>query len=162
MKSTGVVLLATGFFFSILIARQAEAAKPDIQAVLLAPQSLAPGASGVVVVTIEMRIGPGWHVNSHKPKESYLIPTRATLKASGGTVSEIRYPQGVEKRFEFADQTLSVYEGTVRFTADLTAPDGMTGKISLTGALSYQACDEHACYPPATIQLAATVVLTQP
>jgi hypothetical protein len=136
------------------------AAAPDVQAVLIAPQSLAAGATGVLVV--ELRLGKGWHANTHTPKQSFLIPTNVTLGAVGGTLSGVRYPKGVERRFEFSDEPLTVYEGAVRFEADLTAPGDVGGRIDVSGSLRYQACDEHACYPPATIPLAATVGVAAP
>jgi len=128
---------------------------PQVQARLIAPASLAAGGKGIVV--LEMTLGPGWHVNSHRPLQSFLIPTTATLTTSSGTLSDIHYPEPVKKRFEFADQPLAVYHGTVRFESELALPATATGKVTLGGVLAYQPCNDSQCFPPAKATLNATV-----
>ena len=133
---------------------------PDIRAKVTAPASLAPGAKGKVVV--EMTMGAGWHVNSHTPSEKFLIPTNVTLAASAGTFSAVRYPKDVERRFEFSETPLRVYEGTVRFEADLALPRDAAGKVAVSGAVSYQACDDKQCFAPAKIPLETSVAISKP
>ena len=123
-----------------------QAQKPDVKARVASPSSAAPGAKTTVVV--EMTLGPKWHVNSNKPAEDFLIPTELTLKASAGKLSSVRYPKHVERKFAFSDKPLRVYEGTVRFEADLELPAGAKGTVSLTGTLGYQACNEEQCFMP--------------
>ncbi len=131
------------------------AEKPDVHARILVPASVAPGAKTTIVV--ELTIGPHWHVNSHTPAETFLIPTELSLKASAGTLSAVRYPVQVERRFSFSDKPLRVYEGTVRFDADLELPPGAADDAAITGSLAYQACNEQQCFAPARIPLEATV-----
>ncbi len=58
-----------------------------------------------------MTIASGWHVNSHRPSEDYLIATAVKLDAQAGvTFGEPMYPAGVEKKFAFSESALSVYE----------------------------------------------------
>ncbi len=131
---------------------------PDIRAKLAAPPAVAAGAK--TTIAVEMTIGPGWHVNSHTPSEPYLIPTAASLKASAGSLSSVRYAKDEEKRFAFSDKPLRVYTGTVRFETDLEVPAGTTGDVSVEGNLSYQACNDQQCFPPAKIPLKATAKIT--
>jgi thiol:disulfide interchange protein DsbD len=138
------------------LAPPALAATPDVKARLLAPARLAAGATGTVVV--EMTLGPGWHVNSQAPAQSFLIPTHLRLSTSAGTFSPVRYPRHILKRFEFSEEPLAVYEGKVNFEANLTLPDSAAGEIFLDGILRYQACDERTCFPPAKISLVTLVV----
>jgi hypothetical protein len=154
-----VVGYAFGAAF-LLLAGSLLAEGPDIRAKISAPASLAPGAKGTVVV--EMTLGSGWHVNSHTPSEKFLIPTNVTLAASAGTLSAVRYPKDVERRFEFSETPLRVYEGTVRFEADLTLPGNASGKIAVSGAVAYQACDDKQCFAPAKIPLATSVAVSKP
>lgn len=126
----------------------APASGPQVQARLVAPPSVVAGGKGTVVV--EMTLGPGWHVNG---------PTTVALTASSGTFSEVRYPEPVKKKFEFADEALAVYEGTVRFVAELALPATGAGKVDLGGVLSYQPCNETQCYPPAKATLSAAVAV---
>ncbi|MGA7992295.1 MAG: protein-disulfide reductase DsbD domain-containing protein, partial [Thermoanaerobaculia bacterium] len=104
-------------------------------------------------------IRPGWHVNSHTPKEDFLIPTEAKIKpAAGLVVSAALYPRHVERKFAFSDQTLAVYEGKTVFilpgTVDAAAAPGPR---TLTAALSYQPCNDNQCLPPT--ELTATLAI---
>ncbi|MFI5181676.1 MAG: protein-disulfide reductase DsbD domain-containing protein [Thermoanaerobaculia bacterium] len=137
-----------------------DASKPDVKAALLAPRAAAPGSKTTVVV--ELTLGRGWHVNSHTPSESFLIPTNVTLASGTGRLSSVRYPKHVEKRFAFWEKPLAVYEGTVRFEADLEVPSGAAGKVAISGQLSYQACNDQQCFAPAKIPLEASVGLAPP
>jgi hypothetical protein len=131
---------------------------PDIRAKLVAPPEVKAGAK--TTVAIEMTIGPGWHVNSHTPSEPYLIPTAAALTASAGTLSPIRYAKDEEKKFSFSDKPLRVYTGTVRFETDLEVPAKGGADVTLEGNLSYQACNDQQCFPPAKIPLKAAAKIT--
>ena len=142
---------------SAFVSASASAEKPDIRARLVAPEAVAAGSKQKIAV--EMTIGGKWHVNSHTPSESYLIATEVNLAASPGALSPVRYPRDVEKRFSFSDKPLRVYEGTVRFEADLDLPAGVAGPVSLSGNVSFQACDDKQCFAPAKIPLQATLAV---
>ena len=64
-------------------------------------------------VNLRFRVGPGFHVNSNKPKSEFLIPT--VLKLSAPTdivIGRVTYPAGSEMSFAFApEDKLSVYTG---------------------------------------------------
>jgi len=101
---------------------------------------------------------PGYHINDHHPTLDYLIPTEVKLEpTSQVTVNDITYPKGEPKRFAFSDTPLSVYEGTVRvdvaFQLDRKTPPG---SYEVKGKLRYQACNDHACLPPASVPLSFT------
>ncbi len=136
------------------------AEKPDVHARILVPASAAPGAKTTVVV--ELTVGPHWHVNSHTPAETFLVPTDLSLTTSAGTLSPVRYPAQAERRFSFSDKPLRVYEGTVRFETDLEIPPGAPESISIAGVLAYQACNEQQCFAPAKIPLGAAVSVERP
>jgi thioredoxin:protein disulfide reductase len=106
----------------------------------------------------------GWHVNSHTPKEDFLIPTEVKVKpAPGLKFSAVAYPNQLERKFAFSEQKLAVYEGKTVFlvpgTVDaLAAP----GPRTITAVLSYQPCNDNQCLPPAqlTVMLAIEVTKT--
>jgi cytochrome c biogenesis DsbD-like protein len=137
-------------------ARGAE--KPDVGATVALPARLAAGSKTTVVV--EMAIGPGWHVNSHTPSDKFLIPTDVALVTTAGALSAFRYPKDVAKTFSFSDKPLKIYEGTVRFEADLDLPAAASGEVSVHGSLTYQACNDRQCFAPAKISLEATAAVS--
>jgi len=139
----------------VLLPKSADCQTPDIKARLDLPPAATAGSKAAV--SVEMTLGATWHVNSKTPSEDYLIPTELALTASGGSFSPVKYPKHVEKSFAFAEKPLAVYEGTVRFGADLSIPKDAAGAIEIKGILSYQACNDQQCFPPAKIAVAGTV-----
>ncbi len=105
------------------------------------------------VVELRFRVDPGFHINSHTPKDGLLVPTVLKLD-SGVDVAGVEYPAGAA--FQLADgSTLDVYQGEFRVRVRLMAG---AGKSVMTGALRYQACDGAACFPAKT--LAVRVMVT--
>lgn len=99
------------------------------------------------VVELIFRVDPGFHINSHDPKDETLIPTALKLDAQPAVqASGFSYPQGASFRLGGSDgETLSVYQGEFRVAMRMTA---QRGQWTLTGNLHYQACDNAACFPP--------------
>jgi DsbC/DsbD-like thiol-disulfide interchange protein len=110
-------------------------------------------------VAIVVDILTGYHMNSHKPTESYLIPTSISLATTPG-IREVStsYPDGQMLKFDFSQGKLSVYSGSVtiraKLAADAAAPPG---EVTLPYTLRYQACNMSACLPPAKISVPVKV-----
>jgi thiol:disulfide interchange protein DsbD len=104
---------------------------------------------------VVVKINTGYHMNSHKPSDSYLIPTTLTPQLPDGftLVGEPSYPLGKNEKFPFSpDKPLNVYTGSVTFRMKLTAEDkAVLGKTSIPVTLRFQACNLSACLPPVKI-----------
>jgi len=133
----------------------AAAAAPEIEATLIVPVSVTAGTQAVI--DVELALGSEWHVNSHTPTFDYLIPTEVRIAPSSGTVGAVRYPAPVERRFEFSDEPLSVYEGMVHFRAELEVPADARGEIAVEAVVSFQACNQHQCLAPRDVALSGVV-----
>ncbi|MDP9122567.1 MAG: protein-disulfide reductase DsbD N-terminal domain-containing protein, partial [Acidobacteriota bacterium] len=98
----------------------------------------------------------GWHVNSHTPSFEYLIPTELTLTLpKGWPQPSIRYPQAQKKKFTFAEEPLSVYDGDFEIAAEIAIPPSTPrGTYPIKAALHYQSCDDNQCLPPVTAEAA--------
>jgi thiol:disulfide interchange protein DsbD len=105
---------------------------------------------------VEATIAPGWHVNAHRPRDAFMIPTTLTLEPPAGvTAGPVVYPEPVERRLAFAgDEPVLLYEGVVRFRAPLEGTPA-PGAAPLRASLRYQACDDTRCLPPRTLELVA-------
>jgi thiol:disulfide interchange protein DsbD len=106
---------------------------------------------GIVTATIES----GWHINSNKPLDDFVIPTK--LSFDGTELVSAEYPPHTVRTFTFSGgQKLAVFEGTIQipFTAKLQTGDTIKGK------LHYQACNDTVCLPPrdAEVTIDANVV----
>ena len=124
---------------------------------LLATDGAHAGAS--LKAAIKAQIASGYHINDHHPTLEYLIPTEVKFNPSKQiSVDRVIYPKGEPTKFAFADQPLSVYQGTLLVGVLLrVAPGVPVGNYELEGKLAYQACNETACLPPASAPLALSV-----
>lgn len=111
-------------------------------------------------VAVVVDIARGFHMNSHKPSDAYLIPTTLTLQLPPGIqLADTIYPDGRSEKFSFSpDKPLNVYTGNVtlrlRLSADANAKLGTTA-LPLT--LRYQACNDAACLPPGRVPVAVSL-----
>ncbi len=103
-------------------------------------------------IVVNFTVLAGYHINAAKPKQEYLIPTRVEWAPSALKHVEDKFPAPDLKEFGFSPgEKLAVYQGTQKMTATFTVPaNAAPGKMTIEGKLKYQACDDHACYPPGT------------
>lgn len=116
-------------------------------------------ADSSVKLAVLAQVGAGYHINAHKPSLDYLIPTEVKVDASDQfTVKSLVYPKGTPQKFAFSEVPLSVYEGDVAVGAILqTAKAVAPGAYTLKAKFAYQACNDHACLPPASVPLSVTI-----
>jgi hypothetical protein len=108
-------------------------------------------------VVLHFRIAQGLHINSHTPREEYLIPTVFSIpEGSGARLEQAIYPPGTDFALPLDPKTkLSVYTGEFTIEARVLAA---AGDHLVEAKLRYQACDNNACMPPKTITAAMDVV----
>src|ERR1700735_202470 len=115
-------------------------------------------------VAVVVDIASGFHMNSHKPSEDYLIATTLTpkLPAEFELVDTI-YPKGQLEKFSFSpNQPLDVYTGSVTFLLKLSAKAAATlGSTEIPMILRYQACNDSTCLPPVKFPLSAKFELAK-
>lgn len=105
-------------------------------------------------VAIVAEIARGYHMNSHKPTDAYLIPTTVTPQLPAGfQLLDTIYPDGKLETFAFSpDKPLDVYSGSVTLRLRLTAQtDAALGPATIPLTLRYQACSESTCLPPVKV-----------
>jgi hypothetical protein len=145
-KAAGVLLLVAPLF------AQDEMGGRKIPSVELIPPAVTDITKGKATsVGLQFRVSQGFHINSNKPKEEFLIPTVLRLDPPTDiAVGRITYPPGEELSFAFApNDKLSVYSGN--FTVDVSVrplSSVLPGRYEFHGQMRYQACDNAACYPP--------------
>jgi hypothetical protein len=131
--------------------RTAEAKKQHVE---LLTDALEISAGKPQEVELRFRVEPGFHINSHTPKDELLIPTALKLDAGGVRVSDEQYPAGTSFHLSTGGEDLDVYQGEFRVHLRLLASRGAS---TLSGALHYQACDTAACFPPRTLPVRIAV-----
>jgi DsbC/DsbD-like thiol-disulfide interchange protein len=119
------------------------------------PQKIVAKRGASAQVKVPLTVMTGYHVNSNKPNEEYLIPLKLTWTSTGalegGTVT---YPAPQQEKYEFSEKPLSVYTGNIELVANFkVAANAPAGPGAAVGKLRYQACSNRACYPPKTIEV---------
>ena len=112
----------------------------------------------VETVAVGFRITDGLHINSHQPKDAFLIPTSISFTPTSGVkVVDTSYPEGKDVTLPVApDQRLNVYSGDITLLVKLSAE---AGSHQMEGVLHYQACDNNACMPPRTLKVVIDVTV---
>lgn len=107
--------------------------------------------------TVTMDIPSGYHVNSSRPLERFLIPTELKVEAPRGfRVGPVSYPRAVLRNFKFSKNKVSVYEGRATMRFNVTVPrSAQTGSTELKLRLRFQSCNDEVCFPPQTRELKA-------
>ena len=108
-------------------------------------------------VALHFRIAQGLHINSHKPKDEFLIPTAFSIPDSSGVrLESATYPVGADYISPLDPGVkLSVYSGEFTIQARIVAA---AGNHLVEAKLHFQACDKNACMPPKTIPVAIDVI----
>jgi thioredoxin:protein disulfide reductase len=149
-------LAAALALFAAWLPGLAAAAVPSPAELLQITAALAPSPEpGKGILRVTARLAEGWHVNSHRPSEDYLIPTAVALDAASGVTSgEARYPEGQPVKFSFSDKPLSVYQKTFEIEVPVTWQGNPPETLS--GRLDFQACNDKQCLAPASLPFRAS------
>lgn len=153
-------ILATTFVFPIVARAQAipnasTIAKPQAYVSL---DKVPRGQTFEAAVVVQ--IANGFHMNSNKPSEDYLIPTTITPNPPQSIhVLDTTYPPGKPKKFSFSpNKPLSVYSDSVtlrlKLSADASAP---LGPMTIPVTLRYQACNDSTCLPPVKLPVTLNI-----
>lgn len=168
MRKKVFALSAAVLLVSIAFAHARPAAVPGEA---LAPRAVEPSSasqpgidvSGVFSVNKAQRGGTfqgaavlgipgGYHINSNRPTNKFMIPTSVRVTGPRGVrIGPVRYPRAIVRTFGFApDERLPVFEGSPAMRFDVTVPATYKqDKLRLRLVVAYQACSNEACFRPA-------------
>lgn len=113
-------------------------------------------SSGKIVLEIPAEL----HVNSSIPENEFTIPTTVKLSANGIRITKLKYPKGIDKKFEFSETPINVYEKRAEVNFSFFVPRSFKGKtVKIRAVVGFQPCSTEVCYPPRkeTINLTAIV-----
>ena len=115
-------------------------------------------------VEFPFQVAAGYHINSNRPSLPELLPTLLGFSAPADlSISKLQYPAGTLMSFAFDPNTkLSVYSGKFVIKAVVIVPTKVgLGAHTIHGDLSYQACDNRACYPPKKLPVEFVVTVAK-
>jgi thiol:disulfide interchange protein DsbD len=104
-------------------------------------------------LALEVNVEEGWHINSDKPYDDYLIPTSLTIVENPNfKLKKVAYPKPHDYKFSFSESPLSVWEGTIYKGALIEVDsNAVPGMYPLIVKLQYQACNEMSCQAPTSV-----------
>jgi len=162
MKETHQIAVAAALTVAslIAIAQDGDASRSLLKRTAveyLYPEQITLVAGKPGVVALHFRIAPGLHINSHAPKDEFLIPTTLSIpEDSGVRLEQASYPPGSDFTMPADPATkLNVYTNEFVIETHLVAT---AGNHLVEAKLRYQACDQNACMPPKTITAPIDVV----
>lgn len=133
-------------------------ARPDTASAIVRVETYAsherirPGESFQLAVIATIK--EGFHINSHKPMDRFLMPTTVKFEQRKGIVfSPVSYPEPDLKSFSFSTNKLAVYEGRiVTLARGKLSEDISAGDVKISGVLAYQVCDDQSCFMPEVVK----------
>jgi hypothetical protein len=109
------------------------------------------GPAGVTQ-TLNVNVLPGFHVNSDKPKDEFLIPLKLTWDAGPLEAGAITYPKAED--IKVGKDVLAVFTGSFAIQTHFKVRDSAApGPAVMTGKLRYQACNNEMCFRPASMDI---------
>jgi len=115
-----------------------------------------------VQVVLSVQVDPGFHVNSDKPADEYLIPLRLTWNSGPLEKPIISFPKPETAKLPFSAKPVSIFTGSFGIvTRFKVARDASPGPGMLAGKLHYQACDDRECLTPKTIDVTVPVEIVR-
>jgi len=116
-----------------------------------------------VKLALELNIDKAWHINSHEPLDEYLIPTTVEFQTPEGvTIGKVYYPEPETYKFDFSENPVSVYQGTVNLTTTVSVDNSVTtDSLRVAGTVSYQSCNNTSCLPPTSVDFKSALPVVQ-
>ena len=128
-------------------------AQSSANVVKVSPSSVKVKKGAAAAATVTLDIDGGYHINSNRPSEAYLIATTLKLQSQGGlTPGAVVYPKAKLQKFSFSQKALSVFEGRVVLKFNVRA-GASAGSQTLKGRLTIQACNDQQCLRPQTVDV---------
>jgi thiol:disulfide interchange protein DsbD len=106
-------------------------------------------------IAVSAAIKTGFHINSHTPTDEFMVPTRIEfVETAGISFGPAAYPVPamVSMVSMGKKRDISLYEGTIVLLATgRVSNDTPIGKTTVSGKLTYQACNNVTCFMPETV-----------
>src|SRR5471032_3387212 len=148
------IVLVTAFLLQLI----SPAPRPGHATILPSPSEINGAAGARLVLFVDVAPKPGIHV--YAPGSKDYIPITVKLNAQPDIkAGRVAYPKS--EMMTFADEKVPVFQKPFRLTQDVTldksAKPGST--VTVSGTVSYQACDDRVCYAPESAPVTWTVVV---
>jgi cytochrome c biogenesis DsbD-like protein len=139
---------------------QTLAPKPSaIQHVTLVASAAPPVATAGGKVTLLLDVTPNRDIHVYAPGAKEFVQTTLTLSPQGRlAIGKPAYPKAELVLDPVLNERIPEYTKTFRIAQPVTLDPAVKSRdLTISGVLSYQACDDKLCYPPAAASVTWTV-----
>jgi DsbC/DsbD-like thiol-disulfide interchange protein len=99
----------------------------------------------------------------YAPTQKDVIPISLTLAAQDAVKPhDVQFPKPEKLFSQVSQDTQLVYSKPFRIVQDVTLRTAAGARLTVKGALKYQACDDSICYAPVTVPVVWTVDVKRP
>jgi thiol:disulfide interchange protein DsbD len=103
-------------------------------------------------IALKADVKEGWHINSNKPNDEYLIKSDVISKNEKFPLAKIVFPEARNETLSFSDKPVSVFEGNIVIGLLINIDKSLSvGNYKIPVQLKYQACNNQSCMPPTSI-----------
>jgi DsbC/DsbD-like thiol-disulfide interchange protein len=132
---------------------------PPAQHITVAASASVPSArpGGTLSLFVDVVPNPGIHV--YAPGAVEYQPIALKIQATGVTAGKLTYPKSEPLAIADTDEKVPVFNKPFRLVQPITIGKSAKAgtKISVTGTVEYQACDDVVCFLPATLPVSWTI-----
>lgn len=122
------------------------------------PEQVTAKRGADLVETLKVVVQPGFHVNSDKPKDEFVIPLKLTWDDGPLEAKSTSYPKPEE--IQVGGEKLTVFTGAFNIQTNFKVPErAQPGTATMAGKLRYQACNDQMCFRPAITDVRLPVVI---
>jgi DsbC/DsbD-like thiol-disulfide interchange protein len=121
------------------------------------PDPVTAKAGATIDEVLKITVRDGYHVNSDKPLDEFIIPLKLTWTGPV-EVKQVNFPKA--ETIDVNGQKLTVFTGAFPIRTQLVIPANTPkGKATVTGKLRYQACNSEMCLRPMTVDIELPVTV---
>lgn len=135
---------------------------PESVVTVSSKSSVKKGPEGTLVtLNVILSIKDSWHINSDKPTDKSLTPTKIKFsKSKEYSVTRVKYPPAEMLKLSFSNQELALYEMQATVKTSLFVSKDYKGKeLTVKGTLQYQPCNNQTCLFPVSKPFSLVVSL---
>ena len=152
-RNRKALLTAAAFSFALLCSGQ-----NNNVLTVAPPEKVTAKIGSTTQVKVSLEVRTGYHCNSNKPLDDYLIPLKLTWAQGPLESPEVTYPAPQMEKYSFSPTPLSVYTGNFDLMTKFKVSASATpGQAIITAKLRYQACNDRMCLQPKTIDVSVPI-----
>jgi hypothetical protein len=131
---------------------------------IIFPKPVAVAKGQRTELTVTAKIKKGFHIQANPAADEFLIPTTLTIQAGEGIIPDKPvYPPGHPYKLKDSSEDLLTYEDEVIIQLPVQVIDSApVGKVSVTGILKFQPCDDRKCMFPRSVPVNFPVQIVSP